>query len=392
MSVDLNVEEAVASRYSSAAAEREAALCCPVTYNPDLLKIIPQEIIDRDYGCGDPSPFVRPGDTVVDLGSGGGKLCYIASQLVGAEGKVIGVDCNREMLGLARQYQPEIADKLGYANVDFRCGLIQNLSLDLELLAQELENIQATGVERILHTRQLEQRLSTEQKMIADDSVDCVVSNCVLNLVQPNDRRQLFREVFRVLKNGGRAAISDIVSDEDIPAEMRADPTLWSGCISGAWREDEFLEEFYQAGFHGITIEKLETEPWQTIQGIEFRSMTVVAYKGKAGPCLDRNQALIYRGPFKQVEDDDGHTYFRGKRMAVCDKTFKLLQQPPYAGSFLPVNPIQDIPLNKATPFDCRRNEVRAPRETKGADYAATSQQPPEVFQLGRCDADGPCC
>ena len=260
------------------------------------------------------------------------------------------------------------------------------------MLAQELEHIQVTGVERILQTRQLEQRLSTEQKMSADDSVDCVVSNCVLNLVQPNDRRQLFREVFRVLKNGGRAAISDIVSDEDIPAEMRADPTLWSGCISGAWREDEFLEEFYQAGFHGITIEKLETEPWQTIQGIEFRSMTVVAYKGKAGPCLDRNQALIYRGPFKQVEDDDGHTYFRGKRMAVCDKTFKLLQQAPYAGSFLPVNPIQDIPLNEATPFDCRRNEVRAPRETKGADYAATSQQPPEVFQLGRCDADGPCC
>lgn len=392
MSVDLNVEEAVASRYSSAAAEREAALCCPVTYNPDLLKIIPQEIIDRDYGCGDPSPFVRPGDTVVDLGSGGGKLCYIASQLVGAEGKVIGVDCNREMLGLARQYQSEIANKLGYANVDFRCGLIQNLSLDLELLARELESIQATGVERILHARQLEQKLSTEQKMIADDSVDCVVSNCVLNLVQPNDRRQLFREVFRVLKNGGRAAISDIVSDEDIPAAMRADPTLWSGCISGAWREDEFLDEFYEAGFHGITIEKLETQPWQTIQGIEFRSMTVVAYKGKAGPCLDRNQALIYRGPFKKVEDDDGHTYFRGQRMAVCDKTFKLLQQAPYAESFLPVEPIQAIPLNEATPFDCRQNAIRMPRDTKGADYAANSQPDPDVFQLGQCDADGPCC
>ena len=138
-------EQSVRDRYASAAQDREAALCCPVEYRKDLLDLIPQEIIERDYGCGDPSPFVKPGDTVVDLGSGGGKLCYIAAQLVGAEGRVIGVDCNSEMLSLARRYQQEMAEKIGHANVEFRCGMIQDLQLDLEALAGRIGEIDATG-------------------------------------------------------------------------------------------------------------------------------------------------------------------------------------------------------------------------------------------------------
>lgn len=102
------VESAVRERYSEAAKAPEAALCCPVQYNPQHLKIIPEEIIEKDYGCGDPSQHVGSGEVVVDLGSGAGKSCYIASQIVGAEGKVIGVDMNDEMLALARKYQPEI--------------------------------------------------------------------------------------------------------------------------------------------------------------------------------------------------------------------------------------------------------------------------------------------
>ena len=218
----------------------------------------------------------------------------------------------------------------------------------------------------------LEQRLRSESPLIADESVDCVVSNCVLNLVREADRAQLLQEVFRVLKRGGKAVISDIVCDEDVPQEMRDDPTLWSGCISGAFREDAFLAAFEAAGFHGMEILKREEEPWQTVNGIEFRSVTVSAYKGKQGPCLERNQALIYRGPFKKVEDDDGHLYFRGQRIAVCDKTFNLLQQAPYAGQFLPVEPYQDIPLEQATEMDCRRNAIRDPRETKGKGFDLT--------------------
>ena len=387
MSSDTISEElSVRERYSAASKEREAALCCPVEYRQDLLKMIPQEIIDRDYGCGDPSPFVKEGDTVLDLGAGGGKLCYIAAQLVGKDGRVIGVDCNPDMLDLARRHQADMADKLGHDVVDFRCGMIQDLQLDLEKLATRIAESQLGGVEQLLKQRHLEDELRADP-MIASDSIDCVVSNCVLNLVRPVDRRRLFAELYRVLKDGGRAAISDIVCDEDVPAHLQANSELWSGCISGAWREDEFVAEFERAGFHGMQIAKRQSEPWQTVEGIEFRSVTVVAWKGKAGPCLERNQALVYRGPFKRVEDDDGHVYERGVRAAVCDKTFNLLQKEPYNDLFIPIEPITDVPLESAKPMDCLGSPVRHPRETKGPRYDLTLLSDGDC-----CSPDSDCC
>ncbi len=367
-----SVEQSVYDRYATAAAAVEPALCCPVNYNPDLLKAIPDEILDRDYGCGDPSPFVKEGDTVLDLGSGGGKLCYIAAQLVGEHGRVIGVDCNTEMLALAKRHQKTMADRLGFGNVEFRYGMIQNLKLDLGLLNQTLADKPIRNAADWLDLRQIEDDLERDKPMIEDNSVDCVVSNCVLNLVRQQDRNQLFAEVFRVLKPGGCAAISDIVGDEDVPEHLQQDGTLWSGCLSGAFREDRFLKAFEEAGFHGIELVKRESEPWQTVEGIEFRSVTVLAYKGKQGPCLERNQAVIYRGPFKQVDDDDGHTYYRGERMAVCDKTFQLLQKAPYAGLFDSVEPIEATPLEAAGTFNCSVSARRNARETKGKEYKMT--------------------
>lgn len=367
-------EASVAQRYTAAAQERQQALCCPVQYRREYLDAVPQEIIDRDYGCGDPTPYVREGETVLDLGSGGGKVCYILSQVVGPEGRVIGVDCNREMIDLARSYQEEVAERIGHANVEFRYGLIQDLALDLEQLAEESQGLAIRNPQDWLDLRRTEQRLRHERPMIANESVDCVVSNCVLNLVRPEDRRQLFSEIFRVLKLGGRAAISDIVADEQVPEHLQEDPELWSGCISGAFREDAFLRAFEEAGFHGVEIASRQTEPWRTVEGIEFRSITVVAYKGKQGSCWERNQAVIYRGPFKKVEDDDNHVYYRGERMAVCDKTFQLLQKPPYEGQFVPVEPLEPVPADEARPFDCSRPRHRHPRETKGQEYDATTE------------------
>lgn len=380
-------EESVYNRYAGAAQAVEAELCCPVTYDPQYLKILPEEILERDYGCGDPSAFVKPGDTVLDLGSGGGKICYIASQIVGTEGRVIGVDCNDEMLSLARKYQQEIGEKIGYHNVTFHRGLIQDLKLDLDHLSEELAQNPVTNHNDWLNLRRREDKLRKESPMIADNSVDCVVSNCVLNLVRPEDRTQLIREVFRVLKNGGRAAISDIVCDEDVPQYLQDDPTLWSGCISGAFREDKFLQAFEEAGFHGIELVKRESEPWQTVQGIEFRSVTIVAWKGKQGPCLERNQAVIYKGPFSHVKDDDGHIYKRGERTAVCDKTYNLLQAGPYAGLFEPVPPYENIPLENAKEMDCRRNVTRHPHETKGRNYQLTIAPTDDC-----CTPGGDCC
>lgn len=383
----MSVEEAVARRYTAAARQREPALCCPVEYSADFLSVIPAEVLAKDYGCGDPTPFVRQGDTVVDLGSGAGKLCYILAQVVGPQGKVIGIDCNREMLALARRHQRAVADRLGYANVEFRYGLIQDLRLDLDRLASTLKQHPVHDPADWLALRTVEDRMRREQPLMAAASADCVVSNCVLNLVRPQDRQQLFAEVFRVLKRGGRAAVSDIVADEDVPQHLEHDPSLWSGCISGAFREDRLLTALAEAGFHGIEIVHRQREPWQTVEGIEFRSITVLAHKGRPGPCLERNQAVIYRGPFKKVEDDDGHVYFRGERTAVCDKTFHLLQAEPYADLFDAVEPRLVVPLDAAQPFNCRRNVRRDPRETKGPDYSLTTESPGP-----RCGADGPCC
>lgn len=370
-----DVEQAVLQRYEAGARQPEASLCCPTDgYDDRYLAQLPQEIIEKDYGCGDPTRYVAAGETVVDLGSGAGKNCYILAQKVGANGRVIGVDFNDEMLALSRKYLDEMANKLGYRNVSFVKGKIQDLSLDLDRLQAWLTASPIASLEQLAAYEAECARLRQAAPLIADDSVDVVISNCVLNLVRPQDKQQLFQEIYRVLKRGGRAVISDIVCDEDPTPAILNDPELWSGCIAGAFREDNFLQMFEQAGFHGIEILVRQPEPWQVIDGIEFRSMTVRAFKGKAGPCWERNQAVVYKGPWKSVQDDDGHTLYRGQRMAVCDKTFQIYTDPtgPYHQDMIPILPYTEIPLESAPVFDCSRTELRHPRETKGLDYRAT--------------------
>ncbi len=384
-SIIMNAEKAVRQRYAAGAQAPEAKLCCPVEYDPEFLKVIPQEVIERDYGCGDPSKYVREGETVLDLGSGTGKICFIAAQVVGAHGRVIGVDMTDEMLDVARTNAPVVAERIGYSNVEFRKGRIQDLALDLEKLDEELKARPITDAASFLRADELAQELRVKHPLVSSDSVDVVVSNCVLNLVEAKAKPQLFEEIFRVLRKGGRAVISDIVSDEEVPEALQNDPELWSGCISGALTEEQFLKAFSDAGFYGVQILKRDVEPWQTVAGIEFRSVTIEAFKGKQGPCFERNQAVIYRGPFKEVLDDDNHRMERGVRYAVCDKTYNLYRKAPYAEFFEVVEPLNPIPLEQAQPFDCSRTSLRHPRETKGLDYKLTTD-------ASQCCDGGSCC
>ncbi|MBL8829773.1 MAG: methyltransferase domain-containing protein [Planctomycetaceae bacterium] len=287
----MNVELAVRERYSKAVAQCDDSLCCPTSYSPEFLAVLPAEVVERDYGCGDPTKYVHTGETVVDLGSGAGKACFIMAQIVGPKGRVIGVDCNLEMLALARRHRQAVAERLGYANVEFRCGMIQDLRLDLDRLASALAGNPVADQADWLRLRDLEESLRRTEPMIADVSVDCVVSNCVLNLVRREDRRQLLSEVFRVLKPGGRAAISDIVANCDVPESLQRDPQLWSGCISGAEREDRFVKSFAAVGFDEPRIETPQTTPWRIIEGIEFRAVTVIAQKGATALVAPRNTA-----------------------------------------------------------------------------------------------------
>jgi arsenite methyltransferase len=388
-SIAYDIENTVLERYQAGAKQQQPSLCCPTEYEGNYLEILPEEIIAKDYGCGDPTRYVNRGETVVDLGSGAGKNCYILAQKLGAEGKIIGVDFNDEMLSLARKYQQEIASKIGYYNTQFVKGKIQDLKLNAEKTQAWLEKNPIDCLEKLTAFETECDRLRKVEPLIADNSVDVVISNCVLNLVRPQDKQQLFAEIYRVLKRGGRAVISDIVCDEDPTPEILNDPDLWSGCVAGAFREDMFLKMFEEAGFYGVEILKREEKPWQVIDGIEFRSMTVRAFKGKEGACWERKQSVIYKGPWKQVIDDDGHTLCRGERMAVCDKTFQILtnKNSPYIKDIISVEPYQNISLETAQEFNCKNKAIRHPKETKGLDYRETA-----INNDASCCSPGECC
>jgi arsenite methyltransferase len=275
----MELEQAVLERYSAASKTVQPSLCCAVSYDRKFLDVLPAEIIERDYGCGDPSQHVQQGETVLDLGSGGGKICFIASQIVGPRGRVIGIDMNDEMLGLSRKYVREIGERIGWHNVEFHKGRIQDLALQLERFDDYLrEHPVCSAADWFDRQRWADEQRRTSP-MIPSETIDVVVSNCVLNLVSWSDRFAMFGELHRVLRAGGRAVISDIVSDKKVPVELQNDPALWSGCISGAFQEQDFIATFQRAGFCAIEILNRQQDPWQVVQGIEFRSITVRAFK-----------------------------------------------------------------------------------------------------------------
>ena len=387
MITDADVEQSVVERYGAGANAVEAALCCPVDYDPRYLKVIPQEVLDRDYGCGDPSTHLLEGETVLDLGSGGGKIAFIASQVVGSAGRVIGVDMTDDMLALANGAAPKVAEAIGYSNVEFRKGKIQDMRLDVAAADAYLAANPITDFDSLTAFEAYVQKQKVDSPLVADGSIDSVVSNCVLNLVAHDQKPALFEEIFRVLKRGGRAVISDIVSDVEVPDHLRADADLWSGCISGAYQEEAFLKAFEDAGFYGVTLDKRDSTPWQTVEGIEFRSVTVVAYKGKQGPCFDHDQAVIFKGPWSSVLDDDAHVYERGVPTAVCAKTFEILSRAPYGEFFELLEPAVAVDPGSAPLFDC------GPAPVAGVVAGPVSlRRAVAGMSTANCDPNSGCC
>jgi len=244
---DFDHKQAIQDRYGAAALEKESCLCTPVSFNPKFLNSIPDEVIEKDYGCGDPTKWVKKNDFVLDLGSGSGKNAFICAQIVGKMGKVIGIDQNADMLSLARKSIKYVSGKIGFENMYFIEGSIEKLD--------ELD--------------------SDNQPLIKTNSIDIILSNCVLNLVNPDSRKNLLGNIKRVLRRGGRIAISDIVSNKKVPLSLQNDPDLWSGCISGAWYEPEFISDFKNLGFKNLKFAERSSEPWKVIEDIEFRTVTL---------------------------------------------------------------------------------------------------------------------
>lgn len=283
--------------YAKAAENPQAELCCPMEPDPADVSHIPKEVMDRFYGCGSPVALAElvPGETVLDLGSGGGIDCFIAARKVGATGRVIGLDMTDEMLAVANRNRTAVAEKLGYDVVEFRRGFL-------------------------------------EQIPVESKTVDLITSNCVINLSP--DKKAVFGEMWRVLKDHGRAVVSDIVSRETVPDHLRVNPRLWGECLSGALTEEEFTACLEQAGFHGLQIVKRDY--WKRVEGCTFYSVTLRGFKHeKAAAPLFTGQRAVYLGPQKAVMDEEGHLFPRNEPVEISNDTAARLSRPPYRGSFL---------------------------------------------------------
>jgi SAM-dependent methyltransferase len=292
------ITQKVSDRYARAASTGEQ-MCCPTSYDmADLQSFIPEEVLKISYGCGTPAGLktVSQGETVLDIGSGGGIDCFEASRLVGPTGHVIGIDMTDTMLAIARKNAPLVAANLGYtsSNVEFRKGMADAMPVN-------------------------------------DGAVDLIISNCVINLAP--DKRKVFREMFRVAKPGGRFTISDIVADQSVPQYLVHDAEKWGDCLSGALTLADYVAGMVGAGFLGIHL--IKSSPWQAIDGIHFFSVTLTGYKLPASAHVSDVRYATLRGPFSRVVDELGTTYFRGIPQPVTPDAACLLSQAPLVSHFI---------------------------------------------------------
>ncbi len=236
---------------------------------------------------------------MVDLGAGAGIDCFIAAKEVGPKGKIYGIDMTDEMLKVANENKHLVARNLGYDIVEFRKGFLEDIPVD-------------------------------------DNAVDLITSNCVVNLSP--DKKRVFGEMWRILKDHGRIVISDIVSEEETPHYLKINKQLWGECISGALTEDEFMAYLEQAGFYGLqTLQKVF---WKEVEGYSFYSVTLRGYKfEKKEGCVYVGQKAIYQGPYKAITDEEGHLFPRNEPVEVCTDTAAKLSNPPYTGQFTIVSP-----------------------------------------------------
>jgi len=321
---------AVSERYARAAMTGEQ-MCCPTGYNlDDLTRFIPEEVLNISYGCGTPAGLdtVRLGETVLDIGSGGGIDCFEAARRVGPSGRVIGVDMTDAMLEIARRNAPVVAHNLGYtsSNVEFRKG----------------------------HAAAMP---------VADNSIDLIISNCVINLAP--DKQAVFREMFRILKPGGRFTISDIVADRAVPNYLIHDTVKWGDCLSGALQASAYMGEMVEAGFLGL--HQIKHRPWQVIDGIHFLSLTFTGYKLQMEPTSGEAGFATLRGPFRRVVDERRHHYEQGRPEPIDGEAARLLQAPPFHDLFLFTD--SAAPLTASDPRWCSTQPPTGPCVWKG-DYA----------------------
>ena len=249
--------------YSSAVGDARQDILNPVCYDPAIVAHIPQQYRFRGYGCGSPvlDAQIQKGEHVVDLGCGSGVECFIASRLTGKAGKVVGVDMLDPMLDLARECKPLVAENLGYDNIEFHKGYLEELPVE-------------------------------------DDSIDVVISNCVMNLSA--NKRKAYAEIGRILRPGGRLVISDVVCETEPDTAIRNNDTLKGECIAGALTVSHLVAILEESDFEAVTL--LKRFPYRDVQGHAFFSLTYSAVK----PNVSEPAAVMYRGPLPYLMTQAG--------------------------------------------------------------------------------------
>lgn len=283
--------------------------CCTLTAPPAYILAALNEVHDevqmKYYGCGLTIPNEVKGLRILDLGSGSGRDCYIASKLVGENGYVVGVDMTKEQLDVANKYVAYHTEKFGYKKPN------------VEFIEGNIEALDTLGFE--------------------EGSFDLIISNCVINLAV--DKQKVLNDAFRLLKPGGELYFSDVYSDRRVPQDLQKDPVLWGECLSGALYWNDFLNFAKKAGFTDpravenkpITIDNKTLE--EKVGLIRFFSVTYRLFKleGLESDCEDYGQAVAYKGSIEgegaAFDLDDHHHFPAGKIMTVCGNTYKMLNE-----------------------------------------------------------------
>lgn len=314
--------------YSRAAAEPRAEIVNPVAYPDELIDHIPEKYRFRGYGCGSPilDADLVEGETLLDLGCGGGVECFIAARLLGRQGRVIGVDMLEPMLARARSGASEVAERLGYDIIEFRREYLEQLSL-------------------------------------GDASIDVVVSNCVLNLSK--DKRRTFAEIYRVLRPGGRLVVADVVSERESDPEIRNNELLRGECIAGAMTQTDLFALLEESGFTARRV--IKRFPYRTLGDQQFFSMTFSARRPTGG---DERLRVIYRGPLARMVTQSGTLLTPGTvrevapdEIAGCGDEILVLEQDGAVAN-LDMGPACSCALESAGPC-CTPQAPPAPEETR---------------------------
>ncbi len=300
----------------SSSQDLKTTVCCtpvaPPKYILDILKRVHDEVLDKYYGCGLTLPNQLEGQRILDLGSGSGRDCFIASKLVGESGFVTGIDMTDEQLKVANKHIDYHTHEFGFSqpNVDFKKGNIDHLDkIDLP-----------------------------------KNSYDIIISNCVINLAV--NKQKVLNDAFELLKEGGEMYFSDIYCDRRLSKELQNDPVLWGECLSGALYWNDFLSMAKKAGFtdprvvenHPVLVENEELQ--EKLGDAKFFSVTYRLFKinGLEFDCEDYGQAVRYKGTIDQNPNsfvlDNGHTFPKGKMITVCGNSYKMLKDTRFEAHF----------------------------------------------------------